>query len=37
LKPEIAFQDMDIRYKNETKFLGLYWRCKMGCAHKTCE
>ena len=24
LKPEIVFQDMDIRYKNETKFLGLY-------------
>jgi len=24
LKPEIAFQDMDIRYNNETKFLGLY-------------
>ena len=24
LKPEIIFQDMDIRYKNETKFLGLY-------------
>ena len=24
LKPEIVFQDMDIKYKNETKFLGLY-------------
>jgi hypothetical protein len=24
LKPEIVFQDMDIRYENETKFLGLY-------------
>ena len=24
LKPEIVFQDMDIRYKNETKFLWLY-------------
>jgi hypothetical protein len=23
LKPEIVFQDMDIRYKNETKFWGL--------------
>ena len=25
LKPEIVFQDMDIKYKNETKFLGLYF------------
>jgi len=24
LKPVIVFQDMDIIYKNETKFLGLY-------------
>jgi hypothetical protein len=24
LKPVIVFQDMDIKYKNETKFLGLY-------------
>jgi len=24
LKPEIVFEDMDIKYKNETKFLGLY-------------
>jgi hypothetical protein len=24
LKREIVFQDMDIKYKNETKFLGLY-------------
>jgi len=24
LKPEIVFQDMDIKYTNETKFLGLY-------------
>jgi len=24
LKPEIAFQDMASKYKNETKFLGLY-------------
>jgi hypothetical protein len=24
LKPEIVFQDMGIKYKNETKFLGLY-------------
>jgi hypothetical protein len=24
MKPEIAFQDMDITYKDETKFLGLY-------------
>ena len=24
VKPEIVFQDMDIIYKNETKFLGLY-------------
>ena len=24
LKPEIVFHDMDIKYKNETKFLGLY-------------
>jgi hypothetical protein len=24
LKPEIVFQDMDIKYKNERKFLGLY-------------
>jgi hypothetical protein len=24
LKPEIVLQDMDIKYKNETKFLGLY-------------
>jgi len=25
LKPEIVFQNMDIKYKNETKFLGLYF------------
>ena len=24
LKPEIVFQGMDIKYNNETKFLGLY-------------
>jgi len=24
LKPEIVFQDIDIKYKNETKFLGLH-------------
>ena len=24
LKPETVFQDMDIKYKNETKLLGLY-------------
>jgi hypothetical protein len=24
LKPEIVFQDMNIKCKNETKFLGLY-------------
>jgi hypothetical protein len=24
LKPEIVFQDVHIRYENETKFLGLY-------------
>jgi hypothetical protein len=24
LKPEILFQDMNIKYKNETIFLGLY-------------
>jgi hypothetical protein len=24
LKPEIVFQNMDIKYKNETKFVGLY-------------
>jgi hypothetical protein len=24
LKPEIVFQDTNIKYKNETKFLGLY-------------
>jgi hypothetical protein len=24
LKPQIVFQDVDIRYKNERKFLGLY-------------
>jgi hypothetical protein len=24
LKPEIVFEDMDIKYKNETKLLGLY-------------
>jgi hypothetical protein len=24
LKPEIVFQDMDIKYKNETKFFGIY-------------
>ena len=24
LKPEIVFQDMNIKYTNETKFLGLY-------------
>jgi len=24
LKHENVFQDMDIKYKNETKFLGLY-------------
>jgi hypothetical protein len=24
LKPQIVFRDMDIRYKGETKFLGLY-------------
>jgi hypothetical protein len=24
LKPKIIFQDMDIKYKNDTKFLGLY-------------
>jgi len=25
LKPETVFQDMDIKYENETKFLGLYF------------
>jgi hypothetical protein len=24
LKPKIPFQNMDIKYKNKTKFLGLY-------------
>jgi hypothetical protein len=24
LKPQIVFRDMDIRYKGDTKFLGLY-------------
>jgi hypothetical protein len=24
LKPKIVFQDMDVKYKNDTKFLGLY-------------
>jgi len=34
LKPEIIFQDMDIKYTNETKFLFLYLTedVKMGCA-----
>ena len=37
LKPKIVFQDLDIKYKNETKCLGLYLTedVKMGCAHKT--
>ena len=25
LKPKTVFQDMDIKYKNDTKFLGLYF------------
>ena len=47
IKPKISFQNMDIKYKNETKFLGKTPKkkpqtknqnqgCKMGSAHKTC-